>query len=131
MSYSIWLCRKRVIFFSTSQIFHFWNKVCEKRGKCIFLSHCVGLLLSLTEHCLVRYYPVNDGQGQLSKRTKAHHWILSPSSQPTSLKSILILCSHLRLGLPKDLFPSRILNAFLDSSMRTICPVRLTPKYGK
>ena len=41
MSYSIWLCSKRIIFFSTSQIFHFRNKVCEKREKCFFLSHCV------------------------------------------------------------------------------------------
>ena len=32
--------------------------------------------------------------------------IHSPGSQPTSLKSILILSSHLRLGLPKGLFPS-------------------------
>ena len=41
MSYSIWLCSKRIIFFSTSQIFHFLNKVCEKNGKMLFLSHCV------------------------------------------------------------------------------------------
>ena len=33
MSYSIWLCSKWIIFFCTSQIFHFWNKVCETNGK--------------------------------------------------------------------------------------------------
>ena len=41
MSYSIWLCSKRNIFFSTSQIFHFWNKVCEKKGKMFFMSHYI------------------------------------------------------------------------------------------
>ena len=38
MSCSIWLCSKWIIFFSTSQIFHFLNKICEKRGKCFFLT---------------------------------------------------------------------------------------------
>ena len=47
MSYSTWLCSKRIIFFSTSQMFHFWNKVYEKKkGKMLFLSLCV--LPSLT-----------------------------------------------------------------------------------
>ena len=37
MSYSIWLCSKRIIFFSTSQILHFWNKVpMWKKGKNVF-----------------------------------------------------------------------------------------------
>ena len=39
MSHSIWVCSKWILLFSTSKIFQFWNKVCEKRGKC--LSHCV------------------------------------------------------------------------------------------
>ena len=42
MSYSIWLCRKWIIFFITSQTFRFWNKVCEKSEKCL---------------CLNMYYP--------------------------------------------------------------------------
>ena len=42
MSYSIWLCSKRIIFFSTSQIFQFSSKVCEKR-ECFL--------------CLTVYYP--------------------------------------------------------------------------
>ena len=37
MSCSIWLCSKWIIFFSTSQILHFWNKVCEK-GELFFCS---------------------------------------------------------------------------------------------
>ena len=43
MTYSMWLCSKWIIFVSTSQIFHFWNKVCGKKGE-IFL-------------CLTVYYP--------------------------------------------------------------------------
>ena len=41
MSYNIWLCSKWIIFFNTSQIFHSWNKVCEKNGKMFLMSHCV------------------------------------------------------------------------------------------
>ena len=41
MSYSTWLCIKRIIFFGTSQIFPCLNKVCEKTGKMFFFSHCV------------------------------------------------------------------------------------------
>ena len=49
-------------------------------------------------------------------------------NQPNSLHSrlILILSSHLRLGLPKDLFPVglpvKILKAILPSSIEAICP---------
>jgi len=45
------------------------------------------------------------------------------------LRSIIILFSHLRLGLPRSLFPSRfptkILYAFLVSPMQAACPVHL------
>ena len=48
---------------------------------------------------------------------------------PISLRSILILPSHLRLGLPKDLFPvglpTKILKALLPSSILATCPVHL------
>ena len=65
------------------------------------------------------------------------HWSLpsarsiqSPASQPTSLKSILILFSHLPLGLPKDLFPlsipTKTLYALLDCSIGATCPVHLS-----
>ena len=48
---------------------------------------------------------------------------------PISLMSILILSSHLRLGLPKGLFPvglrAKILKVLLPSSILTACPAHL------
>ena len=49
--------------------------------------------------------------------------------QPTSLKSILISSSYLRLGLPWGLFPSgfptKSLYAFMNCSIRATCPAHL------
>ena len=46
-----------------------------------------------------------------------------------SLRSILILPSHLRLGLPKGIFPldllAKILSALLSSSIPAKCPAHL------
>jgi len=68
--------------------------------------------------------------------TRAHHcslsWarcIQSTNSHHISLRSILILFSHLRLGLPNSLFPSgfltKILYAFQIYPMRTVRPAHL------
>jgi hypothetical protein len=49
-------------------------------------------------------------------------------SHPISRRSILILSTHLRLGLPSGLFPSGfrtyILYAFLFSPIRATCPAQ-------
>jgi hypothetical protein len=65
--------------------------------------------------------------------TRALHWslswaisMLSTPSYPISLRSILILSTHLRLSLPSGLVPSgmptNILYAFLFSPIRATCP---------
>jgi hypothetical protein len=62
--------------------------------------------------------------------TNAHHWPLSRSrwvqctpSQPISLRSILLLSSHLRLGLPKWSLPFRFSNQIMYAF---ISPIRAT-----
>jgi hypothetical protein len=56
-------------------------------------------------------------------------WIWSAGSHPISLRSILMLSSHLRLTLPNGLFPSgyptEILYAFLIYLMRATRPANL------
>jgi hypothetical protein len=56
-------------------------------------------------------------------------WIQFITSYPISLRSILILSTHLRSGLPSGLyhfgFPINILYAFLFSAIHATCPAHL------
>jgi hypothetical protein len=67
--------------------------------------------------------------------TRVRHWCIpwstwtqSTSLNPVSLRSILILSVHQRLGFPNSLFPSgvltKLLHAFLVSLMLTTCTLQ-------
>ena len=86
---------------------------------------------------LVKIFPAFYGTRMfISAFTIARHLSLSWASSiqsipphPTSWRSILILSSHLRLGLPSGLFPSgfptKTLYTHLLSPTRATCPVHL------
>jgi hypothetical protein len=83
---------------------------------------------------LLKYFPTFYGTRRfITMFTRALHWSLSGArsiqskpSHPISLRSILILSTHLRLGLPSGLFasgvPTNILYEFLSSPNRATCP---------
>ena len=75
---------------------------------------CRVLLEQLTGFQLVKKFPAFHGTRRfITAFTSVHHLSLSRASSiqciyphPTSCRSILILSTHLRLGLPSVLFPS-------------------------
>ena len=98
---------------------------------------CRVLLEHLTGLQLVRKFPEFHGiQKFITALTSVRHLSLSWVSpiqsiypHPTSCRSILILSTHLRLGLPSGLFPSsfptKTLYNPLSSSIRATCPAYL------
>ena len=98
---------------------------------------CRVLLEKLTGLQLVKKFPVFYGTRRfITAFTSFRHPSLSWASpihstcpQPTSWRSILILSTHLRLGLPSGLlpsgFPTRTLYAPLSSPIRATCPAHL------
>ena len=98
---------------------------------------CRVLLEKLTGLQLVKEFPAFHGTRRfITALTIVRHLSLSwaspiPSiySHPTSWRSILILSTHLRLGLPSGLFPSgfptKTLYILLSSPIRATCPAHL------
>ena len=95
------------------------------------------LLEKITGLQLVKKFPPFYGTRRfITAITSIRHLSLSWASpiqsiypHPTSWKSILILPTHLRIGLPSGLFPSgfptKTLNAPLSSPIRATCPAHL------
>ena len=98
---------------------------------------CRVLLEKLTGLQLVKKFPTFYWTRRfITALTSVRHLSLSWASpiqstypHPTSWRSILILSTHLRLGLPSGLFPSgfptKTLYAPLSSPIRSTCPAHL------
>ena len=94
-------------------------------------------LEKLTGLQLVKKFPVFHGTRRfITALTSVRHLSLSWASQiqsiyphPTSWRSVLILSTHLRLGLPSGLlpsgFPTNTLYIPLSSPIRATCPAHL------
>ena len=98
---------------------------------------CRVLLEKLTSLQLVKKFPAFYGTRRfITALTSVRHLSLSWASpiqstypHPTSWRAILILSTHLRLGLPTGLFssgfPTKTLYAPLSSPIRATCPAHL------
>ena len=98
---------------------------------------CRFLLEKLTGLQLVKKFPAFYGTRKfITALTSFRHLSVSWASpirstypHPTSWRSILILSTHIRLGLPSGLFPSgfptKTLYASLSSPIRATCPAHL------
>ena len=103
----------------------------------LFTPWCRVLLEKLTGLQLVKKFPAFHGTRRFitaltSVRRLSLSWaspIQSIYPHPTSWRSILILSTHLRLGLPSGLFPSgfptKTLYTSLSSPIRATCPTHL------
>ena len=103
----------------------------------LLTSWCRVLLEKLTGLQLVKKFPSFHGTRRfITALTSVHHLSLSWASpiqsiypHPTYWRSILILSTHLRLGLPSGLFtssfPTKTLYTTLSSPIRATCPAHL------
>ena len=107
------------------------------RSTYLHTAWCSVLLEKLTGLQLVKKFPAFHGtQRFITALTSVRHLSLSWASpiqpiypHPKSWRAILILSTHLRLGLPSGLFPSGFLTKTLytplSSPIRTTCPAHL------
>ena len=107
------------------------------RNNALLTSWCRVLLEKLTGLQLVKKFPAFHGTRRfITALTSVRHLLLSwvrpihsIYPHPTSWRSILILSTHLSLGLPSGLFPScfptKTLYAPLSSPIRATCPAHL------
>ena len=107
----------------------------------ILTARCRVLLEKLTGLQLVKKFPAFHGNRRFitaltSVRHLSLYWaspIQSIYPHPTSWRSILILSTNLRLGLPSGLlpsgFPSKTLYTTLSSPIRATCPAHLILLY--
>ena len=103
----------------------------------LLTSWCRVLLEKLTGLQLVKKFPAFDGTRRfITALTSVRHLSLSWASpiqstypHPTSWRSVLLLSTHLRLGLPTGLFPSgfptKTLYTQYSSPIRATCPDHL------
>ena len=103
----------------------------------LLTSWCRVIFEKLTAFQLVKKFPAFHGTRRfITTLTSVRHLSLSWASpiqsiypHPTSWRSILILFTHLRLGLPSGLlpsgFPTKTLHTYLFSPIRATCPAHL------
>ena len=125
-------------------IFVLYSRCYLSKISVMFLEHyylltpwCRVLLEKLTGLQLVKKFPAFHGTRRfITALTSVRHLSLSWANpiqsiypHPTSWRSILILSTHLRLGLPSGLFlsgfPSKNLYTPLSSPIRPTCPAHL------
>ena len=109
----------------------------KDNAKYLLTPWCRVLLEKLTGLQLVKKFPAFHGtQRFITALTSVRHLSLSWASpiqyiypHRTSWRSVLILSTHLRLGLPTGLlpsgFPTKTLHTSLSSPIRAICPAHL------
>ena len=126
--------RNFVSMFSRAQIVRLDTRILTY----LFTPWCRVLLEKLTGLQLVKKFPAFHGTRRfITALTSVRHlslfWaspIQSTYPHPTSWRSILILSTHLRLGLPSGLlpygFPNKNLYTPLSSPIRATCPAHLT-----